>query len=104
MQPVACLKDKWKPWVSVWIQGDRLSPPRALVIGEDDKEAANHRFAILNDPEGDLAWERLRAVGYGRFAQQPYPYQLWEPDDEVRTSLFTRGFLFEIQNLNLTDF
>jgi len=81
-KPSGCLRNKWRKWKSVWISNDSGSPSSALTSAEQNDKADNSRFVVLNDPLGFASWQRLAAIGYGRFSTLPYPYQLWEPDDQ----------------------
>lgn len=77
-QPIGCLAQRWRPWRSVWVQGD--SPAEAFT--SNDVSRGFDRFQILNNDANFSEWARISTgeVHYGKFQKQSAPFQLWEPD------------------------
>ena len=68
-KPYDCLVDRWRPWNSTFIDGDR-SPPAALF--SDDVSLGYDRYQVLNEKEDIDRWTNLSSadVNYGKFSAQ----------------------------------
>lgn len=83
-QPVACLRDKWRPWAATWING--TSPDEAFY--SNDPLQGFDRFSVLNNEFNMNNWEWMAttAVHYGKFGDAGLsvypPFQVWEPDHQ----------------------
>jgi hypothetical protein len=76
-----CLYNKWRPWVSTWIQ----NPKEALF--SNDPTYAYDRYQVLN-PSVDEKHvtqniRELQRVKYGKFLNGSYPFLTWEPSNQT---------------------
>jgi len=81
--PEGCLVDRWRPWVSTWIDTDNP----VIALFSNDASQGYDRFQVLNEQvledNPKLNIEMMAFLDYGKFSNQTkYPYVNWEPRDE----------------------
>eukprot|EP01127_Copromyxa_protea_P019253 TRINITY_DN6200_c0_g1_i1.p1 TRINITY_DN6200_c0_g1~~TRINITY_DN6200_c0_g1_i1.p1 ORF type:complete len:617 (+),score=72.23 TRINITY_DN6200_c0_g1_i1:166-2016(+) len=80
-----CLKDRWRPWNSTWIN----SPESAITSNDNGDD----RFQIYNTDTTVASFQKGLDINLGKFRKNKYPYQLWEPSDQSEFELFSQMFL-----------
>ena len=87
--PVDCLAQRWRPWLSVWM--NYTTCPANAFIGNDVNQGYD-RFQILNDRGIPIIWHRLAEAHYGKFVEGDYPMVAWEQGSQERIGSLIETF------------
>lgn len=83
---VACVKDRWRPWVYTWIRGQ--DPDEAA--DSNDKETSFDRYQVLNDNENTIGHDI--SDKYHKFKNGDRPVQIWEPSNQSKILFYAEQF------------
>ena len=95
-----CLRPLWQPWNSTVIYGE--DGPDSLYSSDANASLAEGRFQVNNMESGFFSFLPAFLDHYGKFSNplrdqtpwnQPYPYLIWEPSDQLTLLLDTGLYL-----------
>ena len=78
-----CLQSRWRPWVATYIPDGGQQPGTCLkdAFTSNDPSRGLDRFAVLNYGSGQF--HDAASVGYGKFVNSSFNWQIYEPRDQV---------------------